>query len=308
MLETSVSGMLNAAEAAGCPAAALPVLGNYLAGKVSAEIALMHLLMAAGSLAGLETCLERLAATGHDPLLRLARLAAGHRKGLAGATRLVEAGLTAAHGADLLAATREQYDRAAAMAPEAAVALYSLGDPAILDRATAELAVLLDAWGLLGPDRDALDIGCGIGRIERAVAPRLRHITGIDLSPAMIAEARRRGAGIANAEFAVTDGTGLSQFASASYDLILAIDSFPVIFAVARDLAEKHVRDAARLLRPGGALAIFNYSYRGDLAADRADLAALAGICRLQVECNGARELALWDGTSFLLTAPPRRG
>ena len=68
----------------------------------------------------------------------------------------------------------EQYDRAVAVAPEAAVALYSLGDPAILERATAELAALLGDWGFLGADRDALDIGCGIGRIEQALAPCLR--------------------------------------------------------------------------------------------------------------------------------------
>ena len=298
---------LSEAEMAACPAAAHDVLARYLDGEVSAEIALMHLLLAAGSLPGLQQCLRRLGATRRGPLVRLARLADTHGQGLVRAGALVEAGLTAAAGADRLAATREQYDRAVAVAPEAAVALYSLGDPAILARATGELAALLADWGLLGTDRDALDIGCGIGRIEQALAPRLRHIIGIDLSPAMIAEARRRCAGIANARFAICSGGELRQFAGASFDLILAVDSFPCIVPVGPELAWRTIGEAARLLRPGGALAIFNYSYRGDPAIDRAEAAAGAEAVGLEVQRNGTRDLALWDGTSFLFSAPPRR-
>ncbi len=196
---------LTKAEADSCPAAAHSVLMHYLAGEVSAEITLMHLLLAAGSLRRLNAVLQQLGVIGRAPLARLAQLGADHAAGLARAARLVEAGLTEAHGDDRLAAVREQYDNAAAAAPEAAVALYSLGDPAILERATAELAGLLGNWGLLGADRDALDIGCGIGRFEKALAPRLRSIVGIDLSPAMIAEAKRRCAGIVNVEFHLCD-------------------------------------------------------------------------------------------------------
>ncbi len=298
---------LSQAERAACPAAAHDVLARYLDGEVSAEIALMHLLLAAGGLPALRGCLSRLGAARRPALVRLARLADTHGQGLARAAALVEAGLTEAVGGDRLAATREQYDRAVALAPEAAVALYSLGDPAILARATGELAAILADWGLLGADRDALDIGCGIGRVEQALAPRLRRIVGIDLSPAMVAEARRRCAGIANASFAVGTGGELSQFAGASFDLVLAVDSFPCIVAVEPELARRTIAEAARLLRPGGALAIFNYSYRGDPAIDRAEAAAAANAAGLNVQRNGTRDLALWDGTSFLFSAPPRR-
>ena len=265
----------------------------------------MHLLLAVGALGPLTDCLKQLRATGRDPLVRLAQLAIEHRNGLQHAARLVEAGLTEARGDDRLAAIREQYDRAVATAPEAAVALYSLGDLAILDRATAELAALLEEWGLLGADREALDIGCGIGRMERALASRLRHMTGIDLSPAMVAEAKRRCVGIANVTFYITGGRGLSQFAHRRFDLILAIDSFPCIVAASPEIARQHIDDAARLLRPGGSFAILNYSYRGDIAADRADVATYAKAAGLVVLRNGTRDLTLWDGTSFLLKAVP---
>ncbi len=270
-------------------------------------IALMHLLLATRALPPLQRCLQTLDATGRDAFLRLAQLAANHGEGLTRAAGLVEAGLTWAGGADRLVATREQYDRAVTMAPEAAVALYSLGDPAILERATGELAALLKDWGVLGADRQALDIGCGIGRMEQALAPHLRHIVGIDLSPAMTAEAQRRCVGIENVALAVCNGRELPQLASASFDLVLALDSFPCVVAVAPEIAERYIRDAARILRPSGTIAIFNYSYRGDLAVDRADVARCAEAAGLRVLRNGTRDLALWDGTSFLLRAPSRR-
>jgi SAM-dependent methyltransferase len=293
---------------AACPPAARAMLARYQADEISAEIALMHLLLATGTLPDLWECLDRLGGTGHEPLQRLARLAAARGESLAGAARLVEAGLTEARGDDPLTATREQYDRAVAAAPEAAVALYSLGDPVTLERATAELASLLVEWGVLGADRRTLDIGCGIGRIEQAIAGQLRHIIGIDLSPAMIAEARRRCAGLTNAAFCVCNGRDLSLFADRCFDLILAVDSFPCIVAVGSGIAARHFADAARLLRPGGSLAIFNYSYRGDLETDRAEIAALAATAGLELLRNGTRDLTLWDGTSFLFRDPLRRG
>jgi ubiquinone/menaquinone biosynthesis C-methylase UbiE len=68
------------------------------------------------------------------------------------------------------------------------VALYSLGSPDILDRATSEIVARLAEWELLRLDLMVLDIGCGIGRVERALAPHVGAITGIDVSPCMIGE------------------------------------------------------------------------------------------------------------------------
>jgi len=73
-------------------------------------------------------------------------------------------------------------------------------------------------------------------------------------------------------------------------------------------------RDAARLLAPGGALVILNYSYRGDLDTDGRDVADVAQRYGFAVERNGTRDFTLWDGVSFLLrkqvgiSTPPRRG
>jgi SAM-dependent methyltransferase len=276
--------------------AAMEAVSAYRSGDISAEIALMRVVLAIGDAAAVVSWLD---AAGEAELLRLARM---QRDPLGGVASLVAAGLAAERSG--IAAIRAQFDEAVALAPEAAVALYSLGSPEILERATAEIAARLIEWRLLGADVDVLDIGCGIGRIERALALEVRSITGIDLSPGMIAEARARCPGLGNVAFACVDGSDLASFAGRRFGLVLAVDAFPYLVAAGSGTAARHVADAAGLLERGGALAILNYSYRGDLDADRADIALLAAAHGFAIERNGTRDLSLWDGATFLLRKP----
>jgi hypothetical protein len=117
----------------------------------------------------------------------------------------------------------------------------------------------------------------------------------------MIEEARRRCVGLANAEFAVCDGTGLAAFAGRRFDLILAVDAFPYLVAADPAVAERHIADAAHLLPPRGAFVILNYSYRGDLDADRRVVEYLSERYGFAIERNGTRDFTLWDGVTFLL-------
>jgi SAM-dependent methyltransferase len=297
-------------ELAGCPDAARPMLRRYLAGEISAEVAIMQLLLAFGGVEPVAKCLSALPV---QPAIRaLQVIIERDAAALAGAAAVVEQGL-ARERTGAITAIREQFDRAVAIAPEAAVALYSLGSADVLTRATAEIVARLDEWQLINPDLTALDIGCGIGRLEVTLVPRLRAMTGIDVSPGMIEEARRRCAGLANAEFAVCDGTGLAAFAGRRFDLILAVDAFPYLVAADPALAERHIADAVQLMPPGGAFVILNYSYRGDLDADRRAVEDLSERYGFAIERNGTRDFAVWDGASFLLrrkgvSAPPRRG
>jgi ubiquinone/menaquinone biosynthesis C-methylase UbiE len=88
-----------------------------------------------------------------------------------------------------------------AAASEVSVALYSLGSVEVLDRATDEIATRLAEWSLLRSGLAVLDIGCGTGRIERALASQVGRITAIDVSPGMLTEARRRCSDLANVVF-----------------------------------------------------------------------------------------------------------
>ncbi len=202
--------------------------------------------------------------------------------------------------ADLDACARF-FDAAAEESEEASVALYSLGDPEILDRATDELAAALASWGVLGRERIALDFGCGIGRVAARLAGALGAIDGVDISARMIDAARRRCAGIENVALHLSTGRDLAMFPDARFHLVLAVDTFPYLFSAGRAVVEAGLREIRRVLRPGGDLVVGNLSYRGDPAADRADLEALGHDHGFSVARSGARLGEIWDGLGFHL-------
>jgi SAM-dependent methyltransferase len=146
-----------------------------------------------------------------------------------------------------------------------------------------------------------LDIGCGIGRIGRAVAAEFAAIIAIDVSPGMLTEARRRCRDLANVVFACCSGCDLAFVAAGAIDLVLAVDSFPYLVAADPTLAADHMAEAAHVLRPGGSLLILNYSYGGDLAADRREVTRLAAVHGLRLQRATTRDFMLSDGATFLL-------
>jgi SAM-dependent methyltransferase len=114
---------------------------------------------------------------------------------------------------------------------------------------------------LVPEDRQArwIDVACGPGVISRAMAGRVGSVSGVDLTPAMIEEARGRAVeeGIENVDFTLGDATALG-FADGSFDGAITRLSLHHIPAPGRIVAEM-----ARVVRPGGWVAV------SDLAADR---------------------------------------
>ncbi len=186
------------------------------------------------------------------------------------------------------------FDDACALSPEAGVALYSLGDPAILEASTTEMVRWLQQAGLLPPAAAALDIGCGIGRVCAALAPLCRRVVGIDVAPAMVAEARRRHPWL---EVLISDGHRLPP---GPWDLVLLADTMPYVLQAG--LADATVASAMDSLAPKGALAILNLSYGRDPAADLQDVARWGAQHGASV--TGSRPFTLWDGTAFVLRRP----
>ncbi len=193
------------------------------------------------------------------------------------------------------------FDRLVAAAPEASVALYSLGSADLLDAATDEVVDRMAEWGLLGPAVDALDLGCGIGRFAAALASRVGSVLGLDISRGMIEEARRRHGAVPNLRLAVSSGQDLAMLPAAGLDLILAADVFPYLVQAGGSLADRHVAEIGRVLRVGGGALILNFSYRGAIEQDRREVAAAAGRAGLAVERDGTRDLRSWDAATFLL-------
>lgn len=191
------------------------------------------------------------------------------------------------------------FDKAVMISPAASVQLSSLGDEERLLTTTAEVASWLERHGFTGADKTILDIGCGIGRFEEAFHAKARRVIGIDISPHMIAQARQRCSRLANVEFRHTSGMDLAAFATASLDAVLAVDSFP--YLVLAGVAEQHLGEIARVLRPGGMAAILNYSYRAQQQIDVSDIDRLAHAHGMSIVVGGDSPFTHWDGIAFLL-------
>jgi ubiquinone/menaquinone biosynthesis C-methylase UbiE len=305
-----------------CPEAARAPLERGLRGELSPEMALMHLLIelkdpsrVAGLLAGLEAAARADSGCGEAMrrrLARLARLAEDNRPGAEAVVAMLrhdlDHGGAAASPEEGIARWAAMFDRAVRRHAEASVALYALGNPELLRRATAEIVDRMREWGLVGRGRALLEIGCGIGRFEETLAAEAASVVGIDISPGMIEAARARCAGLANVRLLPCSGRDLAMFGAASFDLVFSVDAFPYLVQSGMALAERHVEEAGRVLRPGGDLLILNFSYRGDLQADCDDVGRLAAAFGFDVRRLGIRAFELWDGTAFhLKKADPRQ-
>lgn len=115
---------------------------------------------------------------------------------------------------------------------------------------------LADLLGLRGSEH-VLDVACGTGHASLAVAKKLPQgrVTGVDLSPGMLARARKKAAaaGIRNAEFHEGDMTRLG-FPEASFDA--AICAFGIFFVKDMEAQLSHI---ASKVRPGGSVAITSF-------------------------------------------------
>lgn len=108
---------------------------------------------------------------------------------------------------------------------------------------------LFELWTQTVPeanDLDVLDLGCGTGLSGALLRPRARQLTGIDLSPRMLARARERGIYDRLLE---GDIVQLLAPESAQFDLACGAD----VFVYIGDL-DAVMATLARVLRPGACL------------------------------------------------------
>lgn len=289
-------------------------LTDCLTGEAAPNVALARLLLETGRLETVEQALAAVAQAWDGPLpddlTELLRLVEEHREGCEKAADLLRTHPSrpgfGVDADDTVEATRLFFDAAVLAHEEVAVAAYALGSPEIFQAVTQEIVDLFERWGLLGPDRAALEIGCGIGRMQTALSPHLAEVHGVDISPGMIAAAQRRCAGLPNVHLAVSSGQDLAGIPSGRFDLVFAVDSFPYIEQAGPEMVEAHFEEADRVLRPGGDFVLLNYSYRDDIASDREDVEALCEEFGFVLEVDGAEPFSLWDGTVFLCRKPGR--
>ncbi|MEU2201234.1 methyltransferase domain-containing protein [Isoptericola sp. NPDC019482] len=169
-----------------------------------------------------------------------------------------------------------------------------------------DLAAEVAAFCSLDAPRDVLDVATGTGLVLRALAasrPRPRGMTGVDLSPDMLAVARRE---LPGAAFVRADAAAL-PVADRSVDLVTCVTALQLM--PRRDLV---LAEWARVLRPTGRAVTATFTGFGRPARPRRDhpvehdavstparIAALAAPAGLRLRRHAAWRHA--DGDAFLL-------
>ena len=149
--------------------------------------------------------------------------------------------------------TQESYHafwEQAAHTPESALlAVDGSVDESILQATGRWTAAQVAQALLLQPDDQALELGCGVGRIGRELAPQCRSWHGVDIAANMLTVAKQRTSHLSNVAFQHLDRTSLSMFADASFDKAYAV---AVLIHLDKEDVFLYLREVARVLRPGG--------------------------------------------------------
>ena len=114
-----------------------------------------------------------------------------------------------------------------------------------------------------GPSDTAVDVACGPGLLVCALAKVVRHATGIDLTPAMLEQARRmqEAQGARNVTWDQGDGTAM-PYRDGQFDIVtcrFAFHHFPDPMAVLREMR--------RVCRAGGRIVVADSAPAADKAA-----------------------------------------
>lgn len=114
----------------------------------------------------------------------------------------------------------------------------------------------------IGADDRVVEIGCGIGRITRAIAERAASVVAIDVSSEMVNRCRQALGGLDNVSVLLGSGSDLSGIPDATADVVYSF----IVFQHVPDprITCQYIRDMGRVLRPGG-WAIFQVSEDHDV-------------------------------------------
>jgi SAM-dependent methyltransferase len=159
-------------------------------------------------------------------------------------------------------------ERARRFAAEGAglAAVCSYGMPEFYNRTIQlEQRLALRPWLGVKPGTRVLDVGCGVGRWSRLLAAKGASVTGVDLSPTMIAQAQRRAVaeGVASrCQFHVQDLSALEV--DGQFDVVLGVTVLQHILDP--ELLRAAVRRMTAHLAPGGRMILLEAAPTGTVS------------------------------------------
>ena len=153
-----------------------------------------------------------------------------------------------------------------AAAGEGLKAICSYAMPGFYNRAidVTQRAAMKDLIRAIAPGDRVLDYGCGVGRWTREIARRGAHVTAVDFSATMLAEARARtvAAGLGDScRFVQSDVATLEL--PERFDVVLGVTVLQHVLD--DDRLTKTIARLARHLKPGGRMILVEAAPSQDL-------------------------------------------
>jgi SAM-dependent methyltransferase len=140
-------------------------------------------------------------------------------------------------------------------------ATWATGDyAAVSDAITDQVAPLLLERAPVEPGQEVLDVATGTGNVALRAAQAGAVVTGVDLTPELFTTARRRAAELAVAVDWVEGDAEALPFDDGQFQRVFS--TFGVQFAPRHEQA---ARELARVCRPGGAVALANWTPEGQV-------------------------------------------
>jgi SAM-dependent methyltransferase len=120
-----------------------------------------------------------------------------------------------------------------------------------------EIETLMNSCGLSkGDNGTALDFGCGVGRLSRALTSYFGKVYGVDISEQMVDLAKRF---TPSCSFVVNRSDNLNVFPDNSFDFIysnIVLQHLP-----SKEMARSYIQEFIRIVKPGG-LVVFQIPYK----------------------------------------------
>jgi SAM-dependent methyltransferase len=139
-----------------------------------------------------------------------------------------------------------------------------------------------------------LEIGCGAGRITKALAGIFGEVHAVDISPEMIKLARENLAGVPNVHLYANSGADLAVLPGLPFHFAFSFIVFQHIPEKA--IVESYIRDVHRVLAPG---ALFKFQVEGGDVSDRDSADTWHGVSFTETEM---REIAARSGFELRYT------
>jgi len=119
---------------------------------------------------------------------------------------------------------------------------------------------------LLNPKDVVLELGCGVGRIGREIAPLCHRWFGVDISENLIKIAGQRMGHLNNVEFNVLEKTSLSSYPGHTFDKVY---SHAVFIHMDKEDLFLYLREIARVLKPSGLLYFDTWNLKNTVGWER---------------------------------------